>query len=163
MKYLRILLTFLSLKAQKTYKISLRWSQVFSDIIIPKKIFLKTFYLGGGSGLGKHIAIRLAQEGCNIAICDINLKLAQKTCEELKQNYNICSEAFKVDVSDKNQINELRKNIEEKMGNVEILVNNAGILSPLAILEGDDCDVQKVLDVNIASHFWVGEFVFDNV
>lgn len=41
------------------------------------------------------------------------------------------------------------------MGFVDILVNNAGILSVISLREGQPKDVQKIIDVNLTSHFWV--------
>ncbi|XP_070506323.1 estradiol 17-beta-dehydrogenase 11-like [Chironomus tepperi] len=110
---------------------------------------------GGARGLGKAIAERLAQEGCNLAICDVHLDEAQRTCEELQKKYKISCEAFKADVSDTQQVDSLHKEITEKMGVVDILVNNAGILAPLGILEGEDADVSRVINVNLTSHFWM--------
>lgn len=73
--------------------------------------------------MGKALSIRLAQEGCDIAICDINLITSQATCEEIKLKYNVKAEAFKCDVRDTAQVLRLRNEIEEKFGcHVDILV-----------------------------------------
>jgi len=84
--------------------------------------FISFFIQGGARGLGKAIATRLAQEGCNIAICDINIEEAQRTSKELKSKFNISCEAFKADVSDTQQVATLYNEILEKMGTVDILV-----------------------------------------
>ncbi|KAL7026870.1 hypothetical protein ACKWTF_005211 [Chironomus riparius] len=110
---------------------------------------------GSARGLGKAIAIRLAQEGCNLAICDVNIEEAQKTSEELRSKFKIECKAFKADVSDTQQVTNLYNDIAKTMGTVDILVNNAGILAPLGILEGEDSDVFRVLNVNLVSHFWM--------
>lgn len=72
--------------------------------------------------MGKSIASRLAKEGCNIAICDINIKEAQITSDEIKRKFKVSCEAFKVDVSDTEHVNRLQNEIEGKMGTVDILV-----------------------------------------
>ena len=77
---------------------------------------------GGARGLGKAIAVRLAQEGCNLAICDINIEEAQRTSEEIRSQFKIACEAFKADVSDTQQVAALYNEIGEKMGTVDILV-----------------------------------------
>ncbi|CAG9801799.1 unnamed protein product [Chironomus riparius] len=110
---------------------------------------------GGARGLGKAIAIRLAQEGCNLAICDVNIEEAQKTSEEIRSKFKIECIAFKADVSDTQQVATLYNEIGEKMGTVDILVNNAGILAPLGVLEGEDSDITRVLNINLTSHFWM--------
>ena len=81
-------------------------------------------FIGGGRGLGKALALRLAQEGCKIAICDLNLKEAEETCNEIRQTYNVASEAFKCDVCQTEQVKELRDRIKSKFDcHVDLLVN----------------------------------------
>lgn len=49
----------------------------------------------------------------------------------------------------------LRKEIEGSLGPVDILVNNAGVLPLMSLREGKPEDIQKVLEINLLSHFWV--------
>lgn len=78
---------------------------------------------GAGRGLGKCLALRLAQEGCDIAICDVNLNEAKETSEEIRKTFNVKSEAFKCDVRDAEQIKKLCDDIKNKFGyHVDILV-----------------------------------------
>jgi NAD(P)-dependent dehydrogenase (short-subunit alcohol dehydrogenase family) len=105
--------------------------------------------------LGKAIATRLAQEKCKIVIADLNLSEAQQTASEIAEKFNVETAAYKVDVSDFDGIQQLKNDIESSMGSVEILVNNAGILSGISLHEGRPSDIQKVIDVNLTSHFWV--------
>lgn len=86
--------------------------------------FFLSSFIGGGRGLGKALSLRLAQEGCNIAICDLNLKEAEETCNEIRQTYNVKAEAFKCDVCQTEQVKELRDNIKSKFDcHVDLLVN----------------------------------------
>lgn len=114
---------------------------------------------GGANGLGKAIAFRLAQENCNVVIIDLNEKEAQKAAGEIAEKFNVKTAAYKVDVSNYEAIQQLKKDIENEMGTVDILVNNAGILSAISLREGRPQDIQKVIDVNLTSHFWVNLFV----
>lgn len=50
---------------------------------------------GSGNGIGKAIALRLAREGCNIAVADLDRKAAERTVEELKQ-LNVDARAYVV-------------------------------------------------------------------
>jgi NAD(P)-dependent dehydrogenase (short-subunit alcohol dehydrogenase family) len=87
------------------------------------------------------------------------LLTAQKTSEEIRLAYNVSSEAFKVDVSDPDQVLKLKDDIKEKkFDEVDILVNNAGILAPLSIFDGTNSDIQRIINVNLTSHFWVNFF-----
>jgi all-trans-retinol dehydrogenase (NAD+) len=109
---------------------------------------------GGANGLGREIAFRLAQEKCNVVIVDLNLIEAQKTAEEIADQFKVKVAAFRVDVSNFDAIQQLKVEIEKSLGTVDILVNNAGILSLISLREGKPTDIQKLIDVNLTSHFW---------
>lgn len=89
-------------------------------------------------------------------IIDLNLVEAQNTALEIAKTFNVKTAAYKVDVSDFDAIQQVKKEIESTLGFVDILVNNAGILSRISLREGQPSDVQKVIDVNLTSHYWVG-------
>ncbi|CRK91790.1 CLUMA_CG005421, isoform A [Clunio marinus] len=109
---------------------------------------------GGANGLGRAIAFRLAQEKCNIVIVDVNIKEAHATASEIAEKFKVKTRAYKVDVSDYDAIQQLKNDVENDFGSVDILVNNAGILSKISLREGRAADVQKVINVNLTSHFW---------
>ncbi|XP_055533514.1 17-beta-hydroxysteroid dehydrogenase 13-like [Wyeomyia smithii] len=121
----------------------------------PKKSILGQVALvtGGGNGFGKALCLRLAQEGCSIAIADIDMISAQKTAEEIRQ-LGCRVKVFKVDVSDLRSVQQLRIDVESKLGPVDILVNNAGLLTTFSLSEGSAEDVRRVFDVNLMSHLW---------
>lgn len=105
--------------------------------------------------MGRAIAFRLAQEKCDLVIADLNLIEAQRTAAEISEKFNVRTAAFKVDVSICDQVLNLKLVIEEQLGPIDILVNNAGILSKISLTNGQTSDIQKVIDVNLSSHFWV--------
>ncbi len=105
--------------------------------------------------MGKEIALELARHGCNIAIADIVLESAEKVALEISEKYNVKAKAFKTDVSNYESIENLRDNIEDYLGPVDILVNNAGIFPLISLRESSTEAVQKLIDVNLSSHFWV--------
>lgn len=88
-------------------------------------------------------------------IIDLNFEEAKKTATEIAERFNVKTAAYKVDVSDFDAIQQLKIDIERTMGTVDILVNNAGILSTISLREGQPKDIQKLIDVNLTSHFWV--------
>lgn len=96
----------------------------------------------------------MAAENCNIAIVDIDLEGAKDTVKELRKQ-NIKAEAYKADVSDYEAIVKLKEQIISDLGKVDILVNNAAILPTLSLREGDWTSLERILKVNIHSHFWV--------
>lgn len=110
---------------------------------------------GGANGLGRETACRLAQEKCNIVISDINYDEALKTAEFIKRIYKVSVKAFKTDVSSIEEIEKLKNDIENSLGPVDILINNAGVMPLISLREGNSKDIQKIVDVNLTSHFWV--------
>lgn len=114
---------------------------------------------GGANGLGREIAKRLAKEGCNIVVVDLDLIGAEKAAKEIAVEFNVKTKAFKVDVSNYEEVLKLRSDIEGSIGTVDILVNNAGILAMMTLEESRPEDIQKIINVNLTSHFWVSELI----
>ena len=110
---------------------------------------------GGGNGLGREIALRLAKEGCNIVIVDLDLRGAQNTAKEIEEKCKVTALAYKVDVSDYEAVEKLKEDIEKSIGTVDILVNNAGILSFQYLKDLKPQEIQKIVNVNLTANFWV--------
>ena len=86
---------------------------------------------GAGSqiGFGKGIVMTLAKEGCDIIACDIDLKGAEQTVAEVKA-LGCKAIAFKVDITNSAEVNDMVKAALEQFGKIDILVNNAGGSTP---------------------------------
>jgi all-trans-retinol dehydrogenase (NAD+) len=111
---------------------------------------------GGSNGIGKAIAMSLAAKGCNIAIANRNHQEGIKTAIEIEEKFGVKAKAFKVDVSKHEDVKKLKAEVESSLGCVDILVNNAGYLTlKFSLLEGDDEEIQQVIDTNLTSYFWV--------
>jgi NTP pyrophosphatase (non-canonical NTP hydrolase) len=110
---------------------------------------------GGANGLGKAIAFRLAQEGCNVVTIDLFLKEAQEVASKITKKFNVKASAYKVDVSDFDAVQKLKDEIEKSLGTVDILVNNAGVLPMFSFREVQPSEVQNLINVNLTAHFWV--------
>lgn len=111
---------------------------------------------GGGNGLGRALCLRLAKEGCHVAVADIDFIAAERTAQQVRE-YGVKSIPFKVDVGVQQSVQQLKLDVESKLGPVDILINNAGLLAMLSLSEGTPEDVQRIIDVNLTSHFWVGD------
>src|SRR5574344_1913977 len=82
---------------------------------------------GGSRGIGKACAIELAKAGCDVVITYAgNVEAADKTVEELKA-LGVNAEAYKFDVSKKEEVDEAIAKIIEKYEKIDVLLNNAGI------------------------------------
>lgn len=108
---------------------------------------------GGASGLGRAVALKLAQEGCNIVIADVHENNTDKTVKDL-ENMGISAKGYKVDVSKLDEIQKMKEKVEEEIGNFDIIINNAGMLFSRAICEEDPIYLQKMVNVNLMSQFW---------
>lgn len=62
---------------------------------------------------------------------------------------------FQADVSKYDDVVELYANVKRDMGTVDVLINNAGIVPLMSFQERPPEDVQRIMDVNVMSHFWV--------
>jgi len=90
------------------------------DLGIRNKVALVT---GGSHGIGRAIAIGLAQEGCNVAICSRTEQRLEAT-QKLLQPYDVQTLAIKCDVMNKQDIDATFKQVIDKWGTIHILINN---------------------------------------
>ena len=112
---------------------------------------------GAGKNIGKEIALAFARKGANVVVCDLNAENTLATVKELEA-MGVGAMAAVCDVRDREAINRLVAQAEEKFGGIDILVNNAGgsagllgKLTPFADAEPETIDF--VLDVNIKGTF----------
>lgn len=92
------------------------------DLKLRKKYALVT---GGSHGIGRSIALSLAKEGCNIAICARNKERINNVVEEIKK-YNVDVKGYVSDVMLKEDIKNVIQNIINDWGTLHILINNVG-------------------------------------
>ena len=86
---------------------------------------------GGGSGIGRAIALGYAREGAQVVLLDMNEKAAAEAAREIRSAGGK-AESFALDVTQRDDCIATAKQIAGKVGPVSILVNNAGIAPPLA-------------------------------
>ena len=85
------------------------------------------FLTGAGNGIGRGIAIIMANQGANLFVTDIELKYAQETIRISNSDKSI---SCKLDVTDNDSITNAVNKCIEQFGSIDILVNNAGIPEP---------------------------------
>ncbi len=108
---------------------------------------------GAGQGIGKAIAIRLAEAGADVAILDLNIDAAKSVAQEI-EGIGRRSLPIQADVTQSKDVNAAVENVISTLGRVDILVNNAGIAGrtlPLTDLEEADWDA--VIAVNLSGVF----------
>lgn len=107
---------------------------------------------GGAQGIGKAICLRLAKEGANIAVVDINLESAQATAKEI-ESLGRKSVALKVNVSNFAETEKMVEDAVASLGGLHILVNNAGITRDRLLLRMTEEEWDAVINVNLKSAF----------
>merc|ERR1711915_15893 len=120
----------------------------FKDV--KKDIILVT---GGGSGIGRLMCLKYAKLGATVVTWDINAQGNDETAKMIKKEGGKVF-TYKVDMSNREEIYEMATKVQEEVGDVTILVNNAGIVSGSLLLETPDNKIIKTFDVNIMAHFW---------
>jgi 3-oxoacyl-[acyl-carrier protein] reductase len=107
---------------------------------------------GAGRGIGREIALRLAQAGANIAVCDVDLSSAQNTAMEI-ESLGQKALALQADVSKANAVADMFAAFFQAFPILDILVNNAGITRDGLIMRMKEEDWDLVIDINLKSAF----------
>ncbi len=111
------------------------------------------FVTGGSRGIGKAIALKLAEKGANIVI---NYRRDNPELEELKkelENKGVKVLLLQGDVSDFERVKEMIDEAHKEMGSLDILVNNAGITKDTLLMRMKEEDFDRVIDVNLKGVF----------
>ena len=107
---------------------------------------------GAAQGIGRDIALGLASDGADVAICDVNLEAAQATAADIEAKGRK-SLAVKANVASSQDVNAMVEQVVQKFGRIDILVNNAGITRDGLILRMKDEDWDLVLSINLKGAF----------
>jgi len=109
---------------------------------------------GAGSGMGRSMAVRLAEDNAKIAIWDINGEGAEETARMVREAGGTAI-AITADCSDKAQIKAAADQTRRELGKIAILINNAGIAPFTPFLEIDDALLERTFRINMFGPFWV--------
>jgi 3-oxoacyl-[acyl-carrier protein] reductase len=113
---------------------------------------------GSGSGMGKAIAKRLAEEGAIIVVADVNEKGIQETVGELT-GQGAKAIGVKMDVSSQAQVTQVMQEVVDKLGRIDILVNNAGVTRHRPFMSMNSADWDAVLGVDLKGVFFCSQAV----
>lgn len=103
---------------------------------------------GAGSGIGQATAIKFAQEGAKVAVCDINEAAAHKVAKDINDSGGEAL-PFHVDVTDKDTIARMVEGVMARWGRIDTLVNNAGIVQDAQLKKMTEGQFDRVIDVNL--------------
>ncbi|KAJ8012050.1 hypothetical protein DPEC_G00064660 [Dallia pectoralis] len=126
---------------------------------------------GAGSGLGRHLAQEFARRGATVVLWDINPETNEETAEIVRTIYReisglvtgVAGDAsliqaqvytYLCDVSKREQVYLTADKVQCEVGNIDILVNSAGVVSGQHLLECPDELLEHTMMVNCHAHFW---------
>ena len=103
---------------------------------------------GGASGIGRKMALLLARRRANLAIMDIDMLRLTETKNELKPLANRI-EIYECDVSQKKEIEKISHQINADFPRIDILINNAGVVTGKSFLDTSDADLVRNMEINL--------------
>jgi 2-hydroxycyclohexanecarboxyl-CoA dehydrogenase len=101
---------------------------------------------GGGQGIGRALTLRLAAEGCKVAIFDLNPEACAETAQLAG---DAIVKGYRVDVGDYNGVQSAVAQVEENLGPIWLLVNNAGWDKPMPFLQTEPTLWEKIVRINM--------------
>lgn len=108
---------------------------------------------GAARGIGRAICLELAREGCNIAFnYSRSAEQAQLLVSEISSMGRIAL-AYMVNVADTASVDSMVREVKEKLGRIDYLVNNAGIMRDKLLLRMSESDWDEVIDTNLKGAF----------
>ena len=110
---------------------------------------------GAASGLGRLLALRCAGLGATVTIWDLDAAGGEAVAAEATAMGPGRARAFACDVSDRTQVYARAAEVLADAGAVDVLVNNAGVVSGRELLELDDARIERTFAVNALAPFWV--------
>ena len=108
---------------------------------------------GGGRGIGRAIADRLADAGCRVVVADVDAGGAEQAAAEIGVAYETETLGVGADVADAGSVKAMVGAAVEQFGGLHILVNNAGITRDGLLLRMKEADWDQVLTVNLKGAF----------
>lgn len=123
----------------------------------------KALITGGAIGIGRAIAKLFVEEGCRIAIADIDSNKGKETKQELARLGKAKPLFIKTDVSNAKQVKQMAEEVTAEFQTVDILVNNAAIWRPGTVVSLKEDTWDKVIDTNLKSIYIVSKYIFPNM
>jgi 3-oxoacyl-[acyl-carrier protein] reductase len=111
------------------------------------------FVTGGSRGLGRAIALRLAEAGANVALTYRERREDALDVARDIERLGRLSIALQMDVTDRLRVEQAAKDAQSALGPLSILINNAGVNKPTDFDQVDDCDWDAILATNLKGPF----------
>lgn len=109
---------------------------------------------GAGSGIGRVLALKFASLGATVVLWDINQEGLNTTVRQARENGAGRVYSYVCDCSKRQDVYRVADQVKKEVGDVSILINNAGTVIGKRFLDSPDSLLEKTMEVNIVAHFW---------
>ncbi len=117
---------------------------------------------GAAQGIGLATAIKFAEEGAAVVICDVRQAGVDSAVHSCRQR-TARVEGFLMDVTDRSQVDAVVTQVSERLGRIDVLVNNAGITQDARLVKMTQAQFDRVIDVNLRGVFHCAQAVADGM
>ena len=111
----------------------------------------KVIITGGAGGIGRSTALNFAKRGADVAVIDVNIEEAEKTCEQINE-MGSQSLALKVDITNLEEVLSMAKIVNDSFGRIDILVNNAAWDKIEFFMDTTPSLWEKLIQINLMGH-----------
>ena len=118
---------------------------------------------GAGSGIGRAIAQRLAEDGLAVAVLDLDDRAAEQVADEIRQKGGEAIALGSVDVSERSQVDDAVGRVRKALGPVLVLINNAGVTGFKEFLKITDDRWDRIMQVNLNGPFYCTQAVLPDM
>ena len=119
---------------------------------VSKEIILIT---GAGSGIGRSLSQKFARLGATVVLWDINKSANDAVAEEINSKTPKRAFPYQCDCSKREEVYKVAEQVKKDVGDVTILINNAGVVSGKKFRDTPDEKIELTFQVNSIAHFWV--------
>ncbi|XP_072525329.1 short chain dehydrogenase/reductase family 16C, member 5a [Salminus brasiliensis] len=109
---------------------------------------------GAGSGIGRLLAMEFATLDVSIVLWDVNLEGLKETTRVVKDKGATRVHYYQTDCSDRAEVYRVADQVRQEVGDVTILINNAGVVTGKKFMDSPDVLIEKTLQINTMAHFW---------
>jgi 3-oxoacyl-[acyl-carrier protein] reductase len=113
---------------------------------------------GAGQGIGLASALKFAQEGAIVIVCDVKQSAIDAAVAACRQT-GAQATGFVMDVTDRAQVDAVVAQVRERFGRIDVLVNNAGITQDARLVKMTEAQFDRVIDVNLRGVFHCSQAV----
>ncbi|XP_067303663.1 epidermal retinol dehydrogenase 2 [Pseudorasbora parva] len=110
---------------------------------------------GAGSGIGRLMALELARLGARLVLWDINEDGNNETARMIEEQLGARAHTYTCDCGDREEVYRTASQVKREVGDVTILINNAGIVTGRKFMDSPDSLIEKSMEVNSLAHFWM--------